>query len=207
MLSIHKVKPGDDITAASYNALIAACNAPSLSVAGGSELAIVDGVIASTAKVRRWLKLTSASGTGASRVYAWTAVERDAAGTWQDTALSGTTTNNPARDINSTTDLSSLPYYVRAVFEPDGPWFESQPVAAAGTQVYPVKAPSGGIAALSGTTPGSATCTMYTWNGTAFQATGSTLTVRNPYSSAVAASKLLWVADWQGATWVVSEAC
>jgi hypothetical protein len=123
MQPVPLVKPGDDISAEAYNALAAAYNALTLSVATGSDLAIIDGVIMSTAKIRRWLKLTSATGTGASRVYAWTAVERDAAGTWQDTALSGTTTDNPARKINGTADLTSLPYFVRAIFEPDGPWF------------------------------------------------------------------------------------
>jgi hypothetical protein len=71
----------------------------------------------------------------------------------------------------------------------------------------PVQAPVGGIAALAGTTPGSATCTRYTWTGTAFALGSATLTVRNSYGSAVGAGKLVWATWWQGSWWVLTEAC
>jgi hypothetical protein len=123
MQPVPLVKPGDDITADAYNTLAAAFNALVLSVAPGSDLALVDGVLMSTAKVWRWLKLTSGSGTGASRVYAWTVVERDGVGGWTDTGWSGTTSDYPARKANGTASIATFPYYVRAIFEVEGPIF------------------------------------------------------------------------------------
>jgi hypothetical protein len=161
---------------------------------------------------RRWLAKIVASGVVSSKTfYSWQAVYETAAGVYAnfDLSFSGKyNAENPAYERNGNT---AVPTGTIVEMEWDAStalarFFYTSP-ATSGSNVYPVQAPAGGIAARTGTTPGSATCTMYTWNGTAFQATGSTLTVRNPYPSAVGASKMLWVVDWSGATWVVSESC
>jgi hypothetical protein len=72
-----------------------------------------------------------------------------------------------------------------------------------------VQAPIGGIPALSGTTPGSATCTEYLYtSATSFATTGgSTLTVYNAYPVAVGASKLVGAVYFKGQYWALTEQC
>lgn len=76
-----------------------------------------------------------------------------------------------------------------------------------GQPILRVKSPAGGIAAMTGSTPGSATCTLEAWNGSARSTGSGTITVRNDHPTAVGASKLLWVVWWQGDYWVMTEAC
>jgi hypothetical protein len=161
---------------------------------------------------RRWLAKIVASGVVSSKTfYSWQAVYETAAGVYSnlDLSFSGKwNAENPAYERNGNTAVPAGTI-VEMEWDPTtalARFFYTSP-ATATTQVYPVKAPAGGIAALSGTTPGSGSCTLYVWSGGSFAATGGTVTVRNPYSSAVGANKLLWVADWSGATWVVSESC
>jgi hypothetical protein len=73
--------------------------------------------------------------------------------------------------------------------------------------LMPVKSPSGGIPAMSGSTPGSATCTLYTYDGTDFTLGTETITVKNVYSSSTAGNNLTWVAWWSGAWFVITEGC
>jgi hypothetical protein len=68
------------------------------------------------------------------------------------------------------------------------------------------KSPGGGIGAMSGTTPGSATCTLYNFDGTSLTA-GDTDTVFNMASTAVAANKFLQVKSIQGHWFVDVEDC
>jgi hypothetical protein len=79
--------------------------------------------------------------------------------------------------------------------------------AGKGTALRPAKAPAGGIPALSGATPGSATVTFYTWDGTSFSLGSETATAKNVYGSAVGANKLVWVTRWRGTWFVLTEAC
>lgn len=92
----------------------------------------------------------------------------------------------------------------------DGDWFV---LNALSTGIQKAKAPTGGIAAKSGSTPGSATCTLYKWDGTSETLDTATVTVKNSYSSAVGANKDIWIvsrprstgstSDW----FVLTEAC
>lgn len=71
-----------------------------------------------------------------------------------------------------------------------------------------VYTPGGGIAARSGTTPGSATCNIVTWNGTALSNSGNgTVTVYNAYSAAFSASKYAWCLYWKGSYWGATQEC
>jgi hypothetical protein len=145
------------------------------------------------------LKLTSVS----SGAYAWTRVVRDSAG-WVDTAEAGTTASDPAKPADPAVSLSTFPAYVLARREPTGEMIFDPPSTAALVRVL---SPSGGIAARSGGTPGSATCTLCTWNGTTWTSTGGSLTVKSDYPTAVAGSKLLWVTPWGSDYFVVTEQC
>jgi hypothetical protein len=90
----------------------------------------------------------------------------------------------------------------------DGVFFAPPPApAAASTALIRVLSPAGGIAARSGGTPGSASCTLCTWNGTTWTSTGGSLTVKNDYPTAVGGSKLLWVTPWGGDYFTVTEQC
>jgi methenyltetrahydromethanopterin cyclohydrolase len=79
-------------------------------------------------------------------------------------------------------------------------------VGGAGGGVW-CRSPGGGIAAISGTTPGSATCTLYTWDGTSFSLGSDEITVKNPYAAAVGASKKVWAVKWQGDYWAANWEC
>lgn len=93
-----------------------------------------------------------------------------------------------------------------------GPRWHLNYFSAAG-QITKAKAPSGGVAAKSGNTPGSATCTLYTWDGTSEVLGTNTVTVKNSYATAVGANKDIWIVartrnggsstDW----FVLTEAC
>lgn len=80
-------------------------------------------------------------------------------------------------------------------------------VGAPAGELRRVRAPVGGIPARSGATPGSATCTLCTYDGTTWAVGTETLLVKNDYATAVEALKLLWVTFWSGAWWVVTESC
>jgi hypothetical protein len=75
--------------------------------------------------------------------------------------------------------------------------------------VYPgkvAKAGAGGVAALSGSTPGTATVTLYTFDGTTLAA-GATATAYNLAPSAVAANAWIML-KWVDGYWFVDyEAC
>lgn len=87
-------------------------------------------------------------------------------------------------------------------------WVPPPPAAgASGNTVIRALSPSGGIAARSGGTPGSATCTLCTWNGTTWTSTGGSQVVKNDYTTAVGASKLIWAVSWGGDYFVMVEAC
>jgi len=74
-------------------------------------------------------------------------------------------------------------------------------------EVSPARAPAGGIPARVGSTPGSAVCTLYTWDGTAFALGTQADTIRNHYTAAVGANKDITVYRWAGALWVLTEQC
>jgi hypothetical protein len=184
-------KAGEPFTEAHWNAIVEVVRVLK---------SIGDGPI--TRKPWIWLKLTSVS----SGSYAWTRVVRDASG-WADTAESGTTSSDPAKSANSAVSISTFPTYVQARREPSGELIFDAIPGGAGNTVLRVKAHSAGIAARSGATPGSAVCTLCTWNGTTWTSTGASITVKNDYSTAVGASKLIWVVDWAGDYFVMTEEC
>lgn len=87
--------------------------------------------------------------------------------------------------------------------------------APAGQAVRKAKAPSGGIGPKVGNTPGSATCTFYTWDGVSELLGTETAVVKNSYptSPGVGANKDIWVVQrWRddGSAWdyfLLNEAC
>jgi hypothetical protein len=85
-------------------------------------------------------------------------------------------------------------------------FFYTSPITP-GNTVIRVLSPSGGIAARSGGTPGSATCTLCTWNGTTWTSTGGSQVVKNDYPTAVAGTKLLWAVNWGSEYFVMTEQC
>jgi hypothetical protein len=161
---------------------------------------------------RKWLAKIVASGVISSKTYySWQAVYETAAGVYAsfDLSFSGKyNAESPAYERNGNTAVPTNTI-VEMEWDPTtaaARFFYTTP-AAASSLVYPVKAPAGGIAAMSGSTPGSATCTKYVWSGGSLTATGTTLTVKNPYTTAVGANKFAWAVDWEGATWIATEAC
>lgn len=70
-----------------------------------------------------------------------------------------------------------------------------------------VKTPVGGIAALSGTTPGSGTCTLYGWDGTSFAVTTLEVLVRNPWAFAAGGNKTAVVFKFASTYWLLTWEC
>ncbi len=72
-----------------------------------------------------------------------------------------------------------------------------------------VKTPIGGVPALSGTTPGSADCTLMSWDGTTFQLTSPAviLPVRNPWSFAAGGNKVAVIFRWAATYWLLTWSC
>ena len=71
----------------------------------------------------------------------------------------------------------------------------------------PAQAPSGGVPAKVSGTPGSAVCTLFTWDGTSHVLGSDTATVLNDHPAAVGANKLIKIYRWSGAWWILTEAC
>jgi hypothetical protein len=66
----------------------------------------------------------------------------------------------------------------------------------------------GGISARSGTTVGSGTVEVVTWNGTALDPSGNgTLTVYNAYGAAFTGSAYVWCDLWRGVYWARDQEC
>lgn len=78
---------------------------------------------------------------------------------------------------------------------------------AAGMAVRPALSPAGGIPARSGMIPGSGSCRFYNWDRTTLTLSNETVTARNLYSSAIGASRFIWLAWWSGDWWVLEEDC
>lgn len=70
-----------------------------------------------------------------------------------------------------------------------------------------VLSPSGGIPAASGTTPGSAICTFYTWNGTSNTLGTETARVYNDNPAAFDGNRKVKVGLDQGVWWAIVESC
>jgi len=66
--------------------------------------------------------------------------------------------------------------------------------------------PAGGIPAMSGATPGSATCTIFDFNGTTI-ASGRSVKVFNMASGAIGASKYIVITLIDGCWFIIVEAC
>jgi hypothetical protein len=69
------------------------------------------------------------------------------------------------------------------------------------------RSPGGGIDAISGTTPGSADCTLYTWDGSSFAIGSETITVKNRWTTAVGATKRVTAVWWRGDWWAENWEC
>lgn len=67
--------------------------------------------------------------------------------------------------------------------------------------------PVGGIAARSGTTAGSASCTMYYMDGTTITTTGNSFTVYNIFGDAIGGSVYIVASPVKGGYVLISEDC
>jgi hypothetical protein len=110
-----RVKPGDPITAEALNSLLDLADRAGIDLAVGSGLDRRGGAIVSTRRWEGFVKLTSRSGSS----YAWTEAVR-VGGAWEDGVRSGTTTDDPALEVNAATSLSTFPTRVRAWRLTDG---------------------------------------------------------------------------------------
>jgi hypothetical protein len=67
---------------------------------------------------------------------------------------------------------------------------------------------AGGISARSGTTPGSGTVNIVTWNGTELDNSGNgTLNAFNAYGAAFAGSKYVLCVLWKNEYWAATQEC
>lgn len=107
-------QPGDELTTLHFKAIYDALERLELRVANGSGLTLSAGpggtVIGLAERKGFWIKLTSNS----SNAYAWTEQLPQSGGTWVDGYQSGTTSSDPAREVNGLTTPPTLPKIVRA---------------------------------------------------------------------------------------------
>lgn len=114
-LRIPRVQPGDEFTADRYNALVDGLKRCRLSVAHGnsSGLELDTGAGGNVLSFSRsewfWIDLTARSGNA----YAWSEVIPQAGGSWVSGFRSGTTSVDPAAEINGDTSFT-LPQRVYA---------------------------------------------------------------------------------------------
>lgn len=114
LLELPNPRPGDEIEARHLALLYDALRRVALSVAGNSGLSLDSGdhgtIIGFTGDDGFYIELTANSG-GA---YAWTEQLADGAGTWVAGYRSGTTSTDPAYEMNGNTSIPSLPQIVHA---------------------------------------------------------------------------------------------
>jgi hypothetical protein len=97
--------------------------------------------------------------------------------------------------------------YFETLIRGGGPGRGRYPVGVAGLTVRAARSPSGGIPAMTGTTPGSATCTFYTFDGTSQTLGSETATVRNDLPAAVDGNRKIKVYWDQGSWWFLVQSC
>lgn len=96
---------------------------------------------------------------------------------------------------------------VASIATGDAEYREGLVRGASGSQVKAFAAPAGGIAARSGATLGSATCTLLSVAGGTRSTTSTTYTVYNDFSTAVGANKEIMAAKIDGIWVVIAEDC
>jgi hypothetical protein len=81
------------------------------------------------------------------------------------------------------------------------------PIISGSPGIRTARTPSGGIAAKSGTTSGSATCTFYDSNGASQPLGTETATVYNDFPAAFDGNRVIKV-HWEGGAWrVLVQSC
>jgi hypothetical protein len=101
----------------------------------------------------------------------------------------------------------SLRAYLTALVE----WLRNErdrPDAPGKPHTILVYTQSGGISARSGTTAGSGTVEIVTWDGTTLDNSGNgTITVYNAYGAAFTGSVYVWCSRWKGVYWAKTQEC
>lgn len=113
-LKLDRVSPGDEITTEHFNRLHEALRALQINLAPGANLDVQSTpagyTVAANPRKGLWIKLTGNS----SNAYSWTEQLPQPSGTWADGYRSGTTSADPAHEINGNTSPPSLPLIVWA---------------------------------------------------------------------------------------------
>ncbi len=113
-LEFPRADPGDEITTLHFKALYAALEQLKINIPGGGGLIITETpkgyAMASDCREGFWAKLTINS----SNDYAWIEQIPQSGGAWVDGYSTGTTSTDPAHELNGNTSIPSLPIIVWA---------------------------------------------------------------------------------------------
>jgi hypothetical protein len=182
--------PGQVLTAEALEALRVAVLAGSLEVVQGCGLILTAGpagkVLGLTGAETQLARIVSGPDTNGK--YAWRGVYRKTDGTFADldAAVSDNTLKDPAYELNSIRAVTPGTRVLLARSPTTGEWmFTAPPLFLVG------KTGGSGVPAMSGAVPGSATVTLYAYDGTTLTATTQTVAAKNEASTAAGANKFV----------------
>jgi hypothetical protein len=127
------------------------------------------------------------SGPDAAGKYAWQAVARQTDGTYADlTSINDSALADPAYELNGIRAVTPGTRVLLTRSPTTGEWvFTAPPLFLVG------KTGGSGVPAMSGAVPGSATVTLYSYDGTTLTATAQTVAAKNEASTAAGANKFV----------------
>jgi hypothetical protein len=182
--------PGQVLTAEALEALRVAVLAGSLEVVQGCGLILTAGpagkVLGLTGAETQLARIVSGPDTNGK--YAWRGVYRKTDGTFADldAAVSDNTLKDPAYELNSIRAVTPGTRVLLARSPTTGEWMFTAPPL-----FLIAMSPAGGVSAMSGSTPGSASMVLYSFNGTTLTATTQSMTAFNTTAKPVGGSKFV----------------
>jgi hypothetical protein len=127
------------------------------------------------------------SGPDAAGKYAWQAVARQPDGTYADlTSINDSALADPAYELNGIRAVTPGTRVLLTRSPTTGEWIFTAPPL-----FLIAMSPAGGVSAMSGSTPGSASMVLYSFNGTTLTATTQSMTAFNTTAKPVGGSKFV----------------
>jgi hypothetical protein len=180
----------DYLTAGQLNDLVVALKRSAVAIVEGCGLTLEQsegGTVIGLAHAARQLARI-VSGPDSQGRYAWQGVYRKPDGTHDDLgpSISDNSLADPAYELNSIRAVTPGTRVLLTRSPTTGEWvFTAPPLMLVG------KTGGSGVPAMSGAVPGSATVTLYAYDGTTLTATAQTVAAKNEASTAAGANKFV----------------
>jgi hypothetical protein len=189
-MPLPRVRAGDAITAELFNALVAAVEAGRLDITLGCGFSLTETpagtILGSTAMATQLARIVSGPDTAGK--YAWRGVYRKPDDTYDDLdpSVSDGSLGDPAYELNSIRAVTPGTRVLLTRSPTTGEWMFDAPAL-----FLVAMTPTGGVPAMSSSTPGSASMVLYSFNGTTFSATTQSVTAFNTTAKPVGGSKFV----------------